>query len=42
MGFRQSTSNKIISEADEFIDMDIGHEKYLLTTRTPKKQRFGS
>jgi len=42
MGFRQSTSNKIVAEADEFIDMDIDHQKYLLATRTAKRRRFNN
>src|SRR4030042_3743262 len=34
MGFRPSTSNKLASEVDEFIDMDADHKKYLLPTRS--------
>ncbi|OGY22479.1 MAG: hypothetical protein A2113_01750, partial [Candidatus Woykebacteria bacterium GWA1_44_8] len=42
MGFRQSTSNKLAGEADEFIDMDAEHAKYLLAPKQTRKRRFSS
>jgi len=36
MGFGPSTSNKLINEADEFVDLDVDHRKYLLSTKVVK------
>jgi len=40
MGFRPSTSNKLVTEVDEFTDMDVDHKKYLLATRSNRKPRY--
>jgi len=40
MGFGRSTSNKLVSSTDEFIDMDTDHNKYLLATRPIHKPKF--
>jgi uncharacterized LabA/DUF88 family protein len=37
MAFGKSTSSKLIAEADEFIDLDVDHRQYLLSTKTLKK-----
>lgn len=38
MGFGPSTSNKLVMEADEFIDMDKNSEKYLLVAKAARGQ----
>ena len=40
MGFGRSTSNKLVSEADKFIDIDKDHTKYLLTTKVPPRPKY--
>src|SRR3989304_6186193 len=35
--FVKSTSSKLIAEADEFIDLDVDHRQYLLSTKPLKK-----
>ena len=37
MAFGKSTSSKLIAEADEFIDLDVDHRQYLLSTKPLKK-----
>ncbi len=36
MAFGPSTSNKLKPSADEFIDLDKDHQKYLLTAKPPR------
>ena len=41
MGFGPSTSNKLKQACDEFIDLDVDHQKYLLTIKPNRKSKFG-
>ncbi len=36
MAFGPSTSGKLVASADEFIDLDKGHEKYLLNAKAKR------
>lgn len=40
MAFGPSTSNKLVTEVDKFIDLDQEHEKYLMAARPQGKPRF--
>ncbi|MEX0622097.1 MAG: NYN domain-containing protein [Candidatus Woykebacteria bacterium] len=40
MGFGPSTSNKLVAGADEFIDLDKEHQKYLLSTKPSEQIKF--
>jgi uncharacterized LabA/DUF88 family protein len=41
LSFGPSTSNKLKLASDEFIDLDVDHQKYLLTTKPNRKSKFG-
>jgi uncharacterized LabA/DUF88 family protein len=40
MAFGPSTSNKLVAGADEFLDLDKNHGKYILSTKPNRKQKY--